>query len=131
MKKGYKQLLAEADAVVSTIDVTEAAALHGSNDVVFVDLRDPREREREGTIPGAFSCPRGLLEFWIDPESPYAKPVFAGDSRFVFFCASGWRSALATKTAQEMGLESVAHLTGGFTAWKAAGAPVETVTAKG
>ncbi|WP_018387485.1 rhodanese-like domain-containing protein [Ancylobacter sp. FA202] len=131
MKKGYKQLLAEAEAVVPAIDVAEAASLHGADDVVFVDLRDPREREREGTIPGAFSCPRGLLEFWIDPESPYAKPIFAEDKRFVFFCSLGWRSALATKTAQEMGLEKLCHLKGGFTAWKAAGEPVETVVAKG
>lgn len=131
MKKGYKQLLAEADAVVTAIDVAEAARLHGRDDVVFVDLRDPREREREGAIPGAFSCPRGLLEFWIDPESPYAKEVFQEDKRFVFYCSLGWRSALATRTAQEMGLEKLCHLTGGFTAWKAAGAPVETVVAKG
>jgi rhodanese-related sulfurtransferase len=131
MKKGYKQLLAEAEAVVTAIEVAEAASLQGAEDVVFVDLRDPREREREGAIPGAFSCPRGMLEFWIDPESPYAKPVFAGDKRFVFFCASGWRSALATKTAQEMGLEKVSHLKGGFTAWKAAGGAVETLAAKG
>ncbi|RTL95684.1 rhodanese-like domain-containing protein [Ancylobacter aquaticus] len=131
MKKGYKQLLAEAEAVVTAIEVAEAASLQGAEDVVFVDLRDPREREREGAIPGAFSCPRGMLEFWIDPESPYAKPVFAGDKRFVFFCASGWRSALATKTAQDMGLEKVSHLKGGFTAWKAAGGAVETLAAKG
>lgn len=131
MKKGYKQLLAEAEAVVTAIEVAEAATLQSAEDVVFVDLRDPREREREGAIPGAFSCPRGMLEFWIDPESPYAKPVFAGDKRFVFFCASGWRSALATKTAQEMGLEKVSHLKGGFTAWKAAGGAVETLAAKG
>ncbi|WP_371347453.1 rhodanese-like domain-containing protein [Ancylobacter sp. IITR112] len=131
MRKGYKQLLAEADAVVTAIDVAEAASLHGQGDVVFVDLRDPRERERDGAIPGAFSCPRGMLEFWIDPESPYAKPVFAADKRFVFYCASGWRSALATKTAQEMGLARVCHLTGGFTAWKAAGGTVEALPAKG
>ncbi|MFC3164685.1 rhodanese-like domain-containing protein [Ciceribacter thiooxidans] len=130
MKKGYKALLDEANAVVETIDAAEARTLHGRGDVVFVDLRDPREREREGTIAGAFSCPRGMLEFWIDPESPYHKPVFAGDSRFVFFCASGWRSALATKTAQEMGLDSVCHLEGGFTAWRTAGHPVEAVVAK-
>lgn len=131
MKKGYKQLLAEANAVVSAIDVAEATALHGRDDVVFVDLRDPREREREGAIPGAFSCPRGLLEFWIDPESPYAKDIFQQDKRFVFYCSLGWRSALATRTAQEMGLEKLCHLTGGFTAWKVSGAPVETVAAKG
>ncbi|TCK23116.1 rhodanese-related sulfurtransferase [Ancylobacter aquaticus] len=131
MKKGYKQLLAEAEAVVTGIEVAEAAALQARDDVVFVDLRDPREREREGSIPGAFPCPRGVLEFWIDPESPYAKEVFQQDKRFVFYCSLGWRSALATKTAQEMGLEKVCHLKGGFTAWKAAGSAVETMAAKG
>lgn len=127
MKKGYKQLLAEADAEIMAIDPAEAATLDGRDDVIFVDLRDPREREREGSIPGAFSCPRGMLEFWIDPESPYAKPVFQEDKRFVFFCASGWRSALATKTAQDMGLEKVTHLKGGFSAWKAVGGKVESL----
>jgi rhodanese-related sulfurtransferase len=125
MKKGYKQLLAEAEAEVDTLPVEEALTLHGDDGVVFVDLRDPREVEREGRIPGAFSCPRGMLEFWIDPESPYAKPVFGEPKRFVFFCAGGWRSALAAKTAQDMGLANVAHVGGGFTAWKNAGGPVE------
>lgn len=128
MKKGYKDLLAEAQAVVEAVDAAEAARLHGASNVLFVDLRDPREREREGTIPHAFSCPRGMLEFWIDPESPYHKPVFAEDRLFLFFCASGWRSALATKTALEMGLENVCHLEGGFTAWRSAGLPLEPVT---
>ena len=81
-------------------------------------------------MPGAFHCPRGMLEFWIDPESPYHKPIFGEDKRFVFFCAGGWRSALAAKTAIEMGLQPVAHLKGGFGAWKKAGAPTETVTPK-
>jgi rhodanese-related sulfurtransferase len=81
--------------------------------------------EREGKMPGAFACTRGMLEFWIDPESPYAKPIFAEPKRFVFFCAGGWRSALAAKTAQDMGLEHVAHIDGGFGAWKKAGGPVE------
>ncbi len=123
--KGYKALLEEANAAVETLSVEDAAALHGRDDVVFVDLRDPRELEREGRLPGAFHCPRGMLEFWIDPESPYAKPVFQQDKRFVFFCAGGWRSALAAKTAQEMGLKPVAHIQGGFGAWKAAGKPVD------
>ncbi|MGL3607296.1 rhodanese-like domain-containing protein [Rhizobium sp. G187] len=131
MKKGYKDLLAEANALVQAIAPHDAAPLHAEADTVFVDLRDPREREREGTIPGAFACPRGMLEFWIDPESPYHKPVFAEDKRFVFFCASGWRSALATKTALEMGLEHVCHLDGGFTAWREAGLPVEALKLKG
>ena len=123
--KGYKALLAEAEAKVKTLSVEEAQALSGRDDTVFVDLRDPREREREGKMPGAFHCPRGMLEFWIDPESPYAKPVFQEDKQFVFFCAGGWRSALAAQVAQEMGLKPVAHIAGGFGAWKKAGAPFE------
>jgi rhodanese-related sulfurtransferase len=125
IRKGYKQLLAEANAEIQTLPVNDAIALLGQPDVVFVDLRDPREMEREGRMPNAFACTRGMLEFWIDPESPYAKPVFAEPKRFIFFCASGWRSALATKTAQDMGLENVAHVEGGFSAWKQAGGPVE------
>ena len=125
IKKGYKQLLAEANAVVETLTPTQAIAEHGKDNVVFVDLRDPRELDREGKMPGAFACTRGMLEFWIDPESPYAKPVFAEDKRFIFFCAGGWRSALAAKTAQEMGLENVAHIEGGFGAWKQAGGPAD------
>src|SRR3978361_227099 len=109
IKKGYKQLLAEAEAEIETLPVDAAIKLAGQSDVVFVDLRDPREREREGKIPDAFACTRGMLEFWIDPDSPYAKPIFAEPKRFVFFCASGWRSALAGKAAQDMGLENVAH----------------------
>jgi rhodanese-related sulfurtransferase len=93
--------------------------------VTVVDIRDPREREREGKIPGAFSCTRGMLEFWIDPTSPYHKPVFAEDKTFVFFCAGGWRSLLAAQTAQQMGLKPVAHMKGGFGDWKKSGAPVE------
>lgn len=123
--KGYKALLAEAEAKVKTLSVDEAKALCGRDDTVFVDLRDPREREREGKMPGAFHCPRGMLEFWIDPESPYAKPIFQEDKQFVFFCAGGWRSALAAQVAQEMGLKPVAHIAGGFGAWKKAGAPFE------
>lgn len=130
MRKGYKALLAEAEAVIETVPVAEALALHGDPGVVFVDLRDPREIQREGRIPGAFSCPRGMLEFWVDPESPYAKPVFQEEKRFLFYCASAWRSALATRTVQEMGLDKVAHVGGGFTAWKQAGGPVEVVEKK-
>ena len=130
---GYKQLLAEAERTIETLDAPAAIALHGRDDVVFVDLRDPRELEREGRIPGALHCPRGMLEFWIDPESPYHKPTFAQDKRFVFFCAGGWRSALSAATAREMGLKPVAHLEGGFGAWRAAGGPVEAAerTSKG
>jgi rhodanese-related sulfurtransferase len=123
--RGYKALLAEADAAVKTLDVEDVQKLLGDENVVLVDLRDPRELEREGKMPGAFHCPRGMLEFWIDPESPYAKEQFQQDKQFVFFCAGGWRSALAAKTAQDMGLKPVAHMRGGFGAWKKAGAPVD------
>lgn len=131
MKKGYKALLAEADAEVQTLPVDQALALHGDSGVVFVDLRDPREIQREGRITGAFSCPRGMLEFWVDPDSPYAKPIFAEPKRFVFYCASGWRSALAAKTVQDMGLANVAHVGGGYSAWKQAGGATEIPQPKG
>ena len=123
--RGYKALLDEANGKVETLTPADAVALHGREDVVFVDLRDPRELEREGRIPGALHCPRGMLEFWIDPDSPYHKPAFAQDKTYVFFCAAGWRSALSAATAQDMGLKPVAHIEGGFTAWKNAGGPVE------
>jgi rhodanese-related sulfurtransferase len=92
---------------------------------VLVDIRDIRELQREGKVPGAFHCPRGMLEFWIDPQSPYHKPIFADDKKFIFFCAGGLRSALAAQTAQHMGLKPVAHIQGGFGAWKKAGGPVD------
>ena len=124
MPKGYKEMLAEADARIETLTPEAAQALIGRDDTLFVDLRDPREREREGVIPGAFSCPRGMLEFWIDPESPYHKSEFASGKRMVFFCAGGWRSALATATARDMGLDKACHIGGGFGAWRKAGGPV-------
>jgi rhodanese-related sulfurtransferase len=122
---GYKALLEAAEREIETLSVEEAAALYGRPDVVFVDIRDPREQTREGKVPGAFSCTRGMLEFWIDPESPYHKPVFAEDKKFVFFCAGGWRSALAAQTAQRMGMKPVAHIRGGFGEWKKQGNPVD------
>ena len=125
IKKGYKALLAEANAEITTLTVEAAKQRHGDPSTVFVDLRDPREIEREGRIPGAFHCPRGMLEFWIDPESPYAKPIFQEDKKFVFHCAGGLRSALAAKTAKDMGLKPVAHMGGGFAAWREAGGPIE------
>ena len=125
--KSVKQMVADANARITTIPTEEAIALVGSPDHVFVDLRDIRELQRGGKVPGAFSCPRGMLEFWIDPASPYHKEVFAEDKTFVFYCASAWRSALSTLVAQEMGLKPVAHVEGGFSAWTKAGGPVETV----
>ena len=125
LKKGVKQLLAEANAEIETIGAAEAIKLRDDADVVIVDLRDPRERDRDGYIPGAFHAPRGMLEFWIDPESPYHKEIFASGKRFIFHCASGGRSALAAKAAQDMGLPKVCHFAGGFKAWVEAGGPVE------
>ncbi|MFC0283620.1 rhodanese-like domain-containing protein [Camelimonas abortus] len=123
--RSVREMVADASSRITTLSVDEARALLGRDDVTFVDLRDPRERERDGKIPGAFHCTRGMLEFWIDPESPYFKPQFGEDKTFVFFCAGGWRSALAADTARSMGLSPVAHIGGGFSAWKKAGAPVE------
>lgn len=128
---GYKALLEAANSRVETLPVAAAAALIGDDSAVFVDLRDPRELAREGTIPGSFHAPRGMMEFWVDPESPYHKPVFASGKRFIFFCASGWRSALTTDTVKMMGLEPVCHLEGGFSAWKAAGLPIAAVDKHG
>ena len=124
LNKGYRQLLAEAEERIEAVPTAQGIALLDDPGVVFVDLRDVRELEREGMIPGAFHAPRGMLEFWIDPESPYHKEVFASGKRFIFYCASAWRSALATAAAQDMGLTPVAHLAGGFSAWRKAGGPV-------
>ena len=127
---GYQALLEAAEREIETLSVDQARKLYGRGDVTFVDLRDPREREREGKMPGAFHCTRGMLEFWIDPASPYHKPQFAADKTFVFFCAGGWRSALAAQTAARMGLKPVAHIEGGFSEWKKSGAPVEEPESK-
>ena len=122
---GSQTLVDAAEREVETLPVEEAIKLAGRDDVVLVDIRDIRELQRDGKVPGAFHCPRGMLEFWIDPATSYHKPVFAQDKRFVFFCAGGLRSALAAQTAQRMGLKPVAHIQGGFGAWKKAGGPVE------
>jgi rhodanese-related sulfurtransferase len=124
MGKTAQAMVDEAMQAIRTYSVDEARALHGRDDVQFVDVRDVRELERDGVIPGAYHAPRGMLEFWADPDSPYHKPVFASGKRLVLFCAAGWRSALATKTLQDMGVPEVGHIDGGFTAWKQAGAPV-------
>ncbi|MGH6777810.1 MAG: rhodanese-like domain-containing protein [Bradyrhizobium sp.] len=123
--RGIKHLVDEANAEIETLNAAEAIAAARSGEAVIVDIRDPREIEREGRVPGTFSCPRGMLEFWVDPASPYAKPIFQQDKKFVFYCAGGLRSALAAKTAQDMGLKPVAHLGGGFAAWRDSGGPVE------
>lgn len=122
---GYKEMCELAEREIETLAVEEAIKLYGRDDTVLVDIRDPRELQREGKVPGAFHCPRGMLEFWIDPNGSYFKPVFGQDKKFVFFCAGGMRSALAAQTAQRMGLKPVAHIRGGFGAWKKSGGPVE------
>jgi rhodanese-related sulfurtransferase len=127
---GYRALVDAAQGEIETLSVEQALALHGRDDVTFVDIRDIRELDREGRVPGAFHCPRGMLEFWIDPQSPYHKPIFAEDKSFVFFCAGGLRSALAAQTAQRMGLRPVAHIKGGFGAWHRANGPTELAKPK-
>jgi rhodanese-related sulfurtransferase len=130
IKVGHKQLMAEAEAEVSQVEAADAIGMLGRDDVVIVDIRDIRELYREGRIPGSLHAPRGMLEFWVDPESPYHKPVFAADKTFVIQCATGWRSLLATQILQRMGLHPVLNLKGGFSAWKAAQGPVEPVEKK-
>ena len=124
IKTSVKQLVDEASAEIETLSAQEAIAAHADDDVVMVDLRDVRELARDGKIPGCFHMPRGMLEFWIDPESPYFKDLFNADKRFIFYCNKGWRSALATQAAQRMGLKRVSHFEGGFEAWCEAGGPV-------
>ena len=125
-----KALVEAAEREIETLSIEDAIKLHGRDDTVMVDIRDIRELQRDGKVPGAFHCPRGMLEFWIDPASPYHKALFAQDKTFVFFCAGGLRSALAAQTAHRMGLKPVAHVAGGFGAWKKAGGPVEAPEAK-
>ena len=130
MKIGYKELLAQAEVEIETLSITLAKERFGDEDVQFIDLRDIRELYREGKIPGAFNAPRGMLEFWVDPDSPYHKELFGADKTFIFYCQSGWRSALATQTVQRMGMNKVCHIAGGFHAWKESGAPIEAVSPK-
>ena len=125
--KSAKMLVDEANTIVDTISVEEAQNILDDNNYIFVDIRDFRELKREGKIPRAFSCPRGMLEFWIDPNSPYHKDIFNQNKTYIFYCASAWRSALAGKISIEMGLKPVLHLEGGFSAWKKSNAVIEEV----
>ncbi len=131
LKKTHKDLIEEALTEIETLDLDQAEDFLEDEDSVFVDLRDPRELQREGKIPNAFHAPRGMLEFWVDPSSPYHKDIFASGKRLIFYCQSGWRSALATKTVQDMGLERVCHVGDGYRGWKDSGAPTEDVSTKG
>ena len=125
ISKGVKDLLTEANKSIETISALEAIELLNSEEHIFIDLRDLKELKRQGKIPGAFLCPRGILEFCIDPESPSHKGIFNEDKKYVFYCASGGRSALAAKIASDMGLSPVCHIEGGFSAWKKATNDIE------
>ena len=130
--KGFRALVDEATARITTHTVADVLARLAAGDprLQVVDIRDPRELEREGTVPGVINAPRGMLEFWVDPDSPYYKPVFGDeDKQYVLFCGAGWRSALAAKALQDMGMTNVAHIDGGFTEWAKQGAPVESCEA--
>lgn len=128
--KGFRALVDEAMAQVTTYNVDQVRRRLDDPALQLVDIRDARELEREGTVPGAINAPRGMLEFWVDPDSPYYKPVFGDeDKQYVLFCGAGWRSALAAKALQDMGMTNVAHIDGGFTEWAKQGAPVESYEA--
>ena len=124
VKKGYEQLVAEAESVILTLSVEEAMVAQSSG-ALLVDLRDVREVKAEGKIPGSYHAPRGMLEFWVDPDSPYHREALSSADRLVLYCNLGWRSALAAKALQEMGFTNVAHIEGGLDAWKDEGGPVE------
>ena len=130
LKIGYQELIASAMAQIETVPLEEAQQLLEDPNTVFVDIRDIRELEREGMIPNALHAPRGMLEFWVDPDSPYFKPIFGEGKRLILYCASAWRSALATEALQKMGVPGVCHLEGGFTAWKKADLPTQEKTQK-
>lgn len=126
--KGYRALVDEAMAQVKTYTVEEVRARMDDSALQLVDIRDVRELQAEGTVPGSYHAPRCMLEFWVDPASPYHKKLFADESReFVLFCGAGWRSALAAKTLQDMGMTNVAHVEGGYTEWQRQGGPTETL----
>jgi rhodanese-related sulfurtransferase len=130
LKIGYQALIDSAMAQVETISLDQAQKLLSEPNTVFVDIRDVRELEREGMIPNALHAPRGMLEFWVDPDSPYFKPIFGEGKHLVLYCASAWRSALATETLQKMGVPNVCHLEGGFSSWKRAGLPTAEKASK-
>lgn len=126
--KGYRALVDEAMAQVKTYTVEQVRARMDDSALQLVDIRDVRELQTEGTVPGSYHAPRCMLEFWVDPASPYHKKLFADESReFVLFCGAGWRSALAAKTLQDMGMTNVAHVEGGYTEWQRQGGPTETL----
>ena len=124
LKLSSAQMVDAARARIQEIETPDLIEMLDDPDVVVVDLRDIRERQRSGYIPGSFHAPRGMIEFWVDPDSPYFKPIFGEDKKFVFHCASGWRSAITVATLQDMGFDA-AHLREGFSTWEKQGGPVE------
>ena len=126
LTKTIKMLVAEAKAETTAIPPASAKAKVDVGNATLIDIRDIRELDREGRIDGAFHAPRGMLEFWADPESPYHKGIFATEGELILFCASSWRPALAAKTLQDMGMTNILDMDGGLSAWKAANLPVKT-----
>ena len=124
LKKTVKNMVAEAKSKINEIDAKEAIKFFNDENVIFIDIRDIRERQKLGFIPGSFHAPRGMLEFWIDPESPYFKDIFSTNKKYIFHCAAGWRSALAVSTLNDMGFEA-SHITDGFAGWVEEKGPVE------
>ena len=119
-------MVEEATAEIVTLKPSDALAMQQAGEAVIVDIRDIRELGKMGKVPGAVHAPRGMLEFWVDPESPYHRDVFAQSGKtYIFFCAAAWRSALATRDMQNMGLGPVAHIEGGFAQWQEEGMPIE------
>ena len=130
LKKSAADMVAEARARIEEIETADLIAAVDDPGTVIVDIRDPRERQRTGFIPGSVHAPRGMVEFWIDPDSPYFKEVFGQENKkYIFHCASGWRSALTVATLQDMGFEA-AHLKEGFSTWEKHGGPVERAAEK-
>ena len=121
-------MIASARLLIDSISVIEAAELQRLDAAILIDLRDIRELQGVGTVPNAFHAPRGMLEFWVDPDSPYHKSIFHTDKKLILFCASGLRSALAVRTLQDMGMDNVLDMEGGFTEWKMQGLPVDHLT---
>jgi rhodanese-related sulfurtransferase len=124
---GFQDLVASANAAIHTLSIGEASDRLTDEDVVFVDVRDGPELENEGKIPGAVHASRGMLEFHVDPASPFHLPDFVPGKEFVLYCSMGGRSALSAQRLQEMGVDGVSHLEGGFAAWKEASGPIEGV----
>ena len=125
LKLGVMDLVDRARGRIEEIDADQAIAMRDMDGVLVVDIRDIRERQRDGFIPGSFHCPRGMAEFWVDPQSPYYKTVFDDHEKFLFHCAVDWRSALTVDTLTQMGFEGAAHIRGGLKAWKEQGGPIE------